>query len=114
MNIIIWFVQAIALMGAIAILVYDKRQSRHCTSASILAYVLFVLFGTLFLATLTQSLLLIIAILTAIMAITVINLVLGKGNVKHISAPLPPKIKPYTPRPKRKSNHRSEGKRHAS
>ena len=100
MNTLLFFIQAIALMGALTILAFDNRHSSHCKSASALAYVLFVLFGSLFLAALAKSWPFVTALLTAIVAVNVINLVLARGNVKDISAtikPLPP-TKPHSSR----------------
>ena len=98
MTTLLFFIQAIALMGALTILAFDNRHSSHCKSASALAYVLFVLFGSLFLAALAKSWPFVTALLTAIVAVNVINLVLARGNVKDISAtikPLPP-TKPHS------------------
>ena len=100
MTTLLFFIQAIALMGALTILAFDNRHSSHCKSASALAYVLFVLFGSLFLAALAKSWPFVTALLTAIVAINVVNLVLARGNVKDISAtikPLPP-TKPHSSR----------------
>ncbi len=93
MTTLMFFIQAIALMGALTILAFDNRHSSHCKSASALAYVLFVLFGSLFLAALAKSWPFVTALLAAIVAVNVINLVLARGNVKDISAtikPMPP------------------------
>ena len=100
MTTLLFFIQAIALMGALTILAFDNRHSSHCKTASALAYVLFVLFGSLFLAALAKSWPFVTALLTAIVAVNVINLVLARGNVKDISAtikPLPPS-KPHSRR----------------
>ena len=100
MNTLLFFIQAIALMGALTILAFDNRHSSHCKSASALAYVLFVLFGSLFLAALAKSWPFVTALLTAIVAVNVVNLVLARGNVKDISAtikPMPPS-KPHSRR----------------
>ena len=100
MTTLMFFIQAIALMGALTILAFDNRHSSHCKSASALAYVLFVLFGSLFLAALAKSWPFVTALLTAIVAVNVVNLVLARGNVKDISAtikPLPPS-KPHSRR----------------
>ena len=100
MTTLLFFIQAIALMGALTILAFDNRHSSHCKSASALAYVLFVLFGSLFLAALAKSWPFVTALLTAIVAVNVVNLVLARGNVKDISAtikPLPP-TKPHSSR----------------
>ena len=100
MTTLMFFIQAIALMGALTILAFDNRHSSHCKSASALAYVLFVLFGSLFLAALAKSCPFVTALLTAIVAVNVVNLVLARGNVKDISAtikPLPP-TKPHSSR----------------
>ena len=100
MTTLLFFIQAIALMGALTILAFDNRHSSHCKSASALAYVLFVLFGSLFLAALAKSWPFVTALLTAIVAVNVVNLVLARGNVKDISAtikPLPP-TKPHSRR----------------
>ena len=100
MTTLLFFIQAIALMGALTILAFDNRHSSHCKTASALAYVLFVLFGSLFLAALAKSWPFVTALLTAIVAINVVNLVLARGNVKDISAtikPLPP-TKPHSSR----------------
>ena len=100
MTTLLFFIQAIALMGALTILAFDNRHSSHCKTASALAYVLFVLFGSLFLAALAKSWPFVIALLTAIVAVNVVNLVLARGNVKDISAtikPLPP-TKPHSSR----------------
>ena len=100
MTTLMFFIQAIALMGALTILAFDNRHSSHCKSASALAYVLFVLFGSLFLAALAKSWPFVTALLTAIVAVNVVNLVLARGNVKDISAtikPLPP-TKPHSSR----------------
>ena len=96
-------------MGALTILAFDNRHSSHCKSASALAYVLFVLFGSLFLAALAKSWPFVTALLTAIVAVNVINLVLARGNVKDISAtikPLPPS-KPHSRR-HHKFKHRKQ------
>ncbi len=100
MTTLLFFIQAIALMGALTILAFDNRHSSHCKTASALAYVLFVLFGSLFLAALAKSWPFVTALLTAIVAVNVVNLVLARGNVKDISAtikPLPP-TKPHSSR----------------
>ena len=100
MTTLLFFIQAIALMGALIILAFDNRHSSHCKTASALAYVLFVLFGSLFLAALAKSWPFVTALLTAIVAVNVVNLVLARGNVKDISAtikPLPP-TKPHSSR----------------
>ena len=100
MTTLLFFIQAIALMGALTILAFDNRHSSHCKTASALAYVLFVLFGSLFLAALAKSWSFVTALLTAIVAVNVINLVLARGNVKDISAtikPMPPS-KPHSRR----------------
>ena len=100
MTTLMFFIQAIALMGALTILAFDNRHSSHCKTASALAYVLFVLFGSLFLAALAKSWPFVTALLTAIVAVNVVNLVLARGNVKDISAtikPLPP-TKPHSSR----------------
>ena len=100
MTTLLFFIQAIALMGALTILAFDNRHSSHCKTASALAYVLFVLFGSLFLAALAKSWPFVTALLTAIVAVNVVNLVLARGNVKDISAnikPLPPS-KPHSRR----------------
>ena len=100
MTTLMFFIQAIALMGALTILAFDNRHSSHCKSASALAYVLFVLFGSLFLAALAKSWPFVTALLTAIVAVNVVNLVLARGNVKDISAtikPMPPS-KPHSRR----------------
>ena len=109
MTTLMFFIQAIALMGALTILAFDNRHSSHCKSASALAYVLFVLFGSLFLAALAKSWPFITALLTAIVAVNVVNLVLARGNVKDISAtikPLPPS-KPHSRR-HHKFKHRKQ------
>ena len=109
MTTLMFFIQAIALMGALTILAFDNRHSSHCKSASALAYVLFVLFGSLFLAALAKSWPFVTALLTAIVAVNVINLVLARGNVKDISAtikPLPPS-KPHSRR-HHKFKHRKQ------
>ena len=109
MTTLLFFIQAIALMGALTILAFDNRNSSHCKSASALAYVLFVLFGSLFLAALAKSWPFVTALLTAIVAVNVINLVLARGNVKDISAtikPLPP-TKPHSRR-HHKFKHRKQ------
>ena len=108
MTTLLFFIQAIALMGALTILAFDNRHSSHCKTASALAYVLFVLFRSLFLAALAKSWPFVTALLTAIVAVNVINLVLARGNVKDISAtikPLPPS-KPHSRRHKFK--HRKQ------
>ena len=100
MTTLLFFIQAIALMGALTILAFDNRHSSHCKTASALAYVLFVLFGSLFLAALAKSWPFVTALLTAIVAVNVVNLVLARGNVKNISAtikPMPPS-KPHSRR----------------
>ena len=100
MTTLMFFIQAIAVMGALTILAFDNRHSSHCKTASALAYVLFVLFGSLFLAALAKSWPFVTALLTAIVAVNVVNLVLARGNVKDISAtikPLPP-TKPHSSR----------------
>lgn len=111
MTIIFAIIQILALVGAFSILFYDKRSSRHCQSASVFAYLLFVLFGFLFLAAFTQSVLLILTIMTAIISINVGNLVISKGNVKTMGT----KITPHTDyaKFKRPVKKPSEGKRHA-
>ena len=109
MTTLMFFIQAIALMGAITILAFDNRHSSHCKTASALAYVLFVLFGSLFLAALAKSWPFVTALLTAIVAVNVVNLVLARGNVKDISAtikPLPPS-KPHSRR-HHKFKHRKQ------
>ena len=93
MTVLLLLIQAIALMGAITILAFDNRHSQHCRSASIFAYLLFVLFGSLFLAALAKSWPMVTVLLTAIVAVNVVNLVVARGNVKDICAtvkPLPP------------------------
>ena len=100
MTTLLFFIQAIALMGALTIMAFDNRHSSHCKTASAMAYVLFVLFGSLFLAALAKSWPFVTALLTAIVAVNVVNLVLARGNVKDISAtikPLPP-TKPHSSR----------------
>ena len=100
MTTLLFFIKAIALMGALTILAFDNRHSSHCKTASALAYVLFVLFGSLFLAALAKSWPFVTALLTAIVAVNVVNLVLARGNVKDISAtikPMPPS-KPHSRR----------------
>ena len=100
MTTLLFFIQAIAMMGALTILAFDNRHSSHCKTASAVAYVLFALFGSLFLAALAKSWPFVTALLTAIVAVNVINLVLARGNVKDISAtikPLPP-TKPHSSR----------------
>ena len=100
MTTLLFFIQAIALMGALTILAFDNRHSSHCKTASALAYVLFVLFGSLFLAAVAKSWPFVTALLTAIVAVNVVNLVLARGNVKDISAtikPMPPS-KPHSRR----------------
>ena len=109
MTTLLFFIQAIALMGALTILAFDNRHSSHCKTASTLAYVLFVLFGSLFLAALAKSWPMVTVLLTAIVAVNVINLVLARGNVKDISAtikPLPPS-KPHSRR-HHKFKHRKQ------
>ena len=109
MTTLLFFIQAIALMGALTILAFDNRHSSHCKSASALAYVLFVLFGSLFLAALAKSWPFVTALLTAIVAVNVVNLVLARGNVKDISAPIKP-LPPSKPHSRRhhKFKHRKQ------
>lgn len=93
MTALLLLIQAIALMGAITILAFDNRHSQHCRHASIFAYLLFMLFGSLFLAALAKSWPFVTALLTVIVAVNVVNLVMARGNVKDICAtvkPLPP------------------------
>ena len=109
MTTLMFFIQAIALMGALTILAFDNRHSSHCKSASALAYVLFVLFGSLFLAALAKSWPFVTALLTAIVAVNVVNLVLARGNVKDISATIKP-LPPSKPNSRRHHNtkHRKQ------
>lgn len=107
MNVLLFIIQAVALMGALTILAFDKRHSRHCRSASVLAYLLFVLFGSLFLAALAKSWPFITALLTAIVAVNVTNLILARGNVKDISANVKP-TQPKHPHPRRNKAKRQK------
>ena len=103
MTTLLNIIQIVALMGAVSILAFDKRNSRHCRSASFLAYVMFVLFGSLFMAATAKSWPFVQCLMTAIMAIQVVNLILARGNVKEISAPLPTVQPPCPPKPRRRT-----------
>ena len=94
-------IQIVALMGAVSILAFDKRKSRHCRSASLLAYIMFVLFGSLFMAATAKSWPFVQCLMTAIMTIQVVNLILARGNVKDISATIPPRNS-CPPKPRRR------------
>ena len=101
MTTLLNIIQIVALMGAVSILAFDKRNSRHCRSASFLAYIMFVLFGTLFMAATAKSWPFVQTTMTTIIAIQVINLVLARGNVKDISATIKPR-NPCPPKPRRR------------
>ena len=103
MTTLLNIIQIVALMGAVSILAVDKRKSRHCRSASLLAYIMFVLFGSLFMAATAKSWPFVQCLMTAIMAIQVVNLILARGNVKEISATLPPAKPPCPPKPRRRT-----------
>ncbi len=103
MTTLLNIIQIVALMGAVSILAFDKRNSRHCRSASFLAYVMFVFFGSLFMAATAKSWPFVQCLMTAIMAIQVVNLILARGNVKEISATLPIAQPPCPPKPRRRT-----------
>lgn len=106
MNALLLLIQAIALMGALTILAFDNRHSQHCRHASVFAYLLFVLFGSLFLAALAKSWTIVTTLLTLIVAVNVVNLVLARGNVKDICAT----IKPLSPSPNKPHRRHSKFK----